>query len=270
MKRLLSIGVIGLIGLAGCVNTTTVPTSSEPPLPAPAATATAVKSAPEADASNADSVDELVNGTTTLLTFEGQGDTFLEAISEAMSTLGEPTERHFWEGNKEPNAHLQGEILIYPEQIILFAQLSQNGGTEAVRIESVSLDEAVALLSERSIPVVETTGVPDAAIAFVRAQSAGDGIWNFDVSIDHPDTGWEDYADGWHVETPDGIILGTRILFHPHVGERPFTRSMRVEIPAEISEVHIRSHDLVRGYGYETVRVPLGEAGSGEKYEVRR
>ncbi len=35
----------------------------------------------------------------------------------------------------------------------------------------------------------------------------------------------QDYVDGWHVETAEGEILGTRILLHPHVGEQPFTRS---------------------------------------------
>jgi hypothetical protein len=50
----------------------------------------------------------------------------------------------------------------------------------------------------------------------------------------HGDTGWDDYADGWRIETPAGEVLGTRVLHHPHVEEQPFTRSLGgVEIGPE-------------------------------------
>ena len=42
----------------------------------------------------------------------------------------------------------------------------------------------------------------------------------------HPDTGWDDYADGWRVLDMDGNELGMRVLHHPHVDEQPFTRSL--------------------------------------------
>jgi hypothetical protein len=48
------------------------------------------------------------------------------------------------------------------------------------------------------------------------------------VTLSHPDTGWDHYADGWRVELADGTILGTRELLHPHVEEQPFTRSLSV------------------------------------------
>ncbi len=48
------------------------------------------------------------------------------------------------------------------------------------------------------------------------------------VTLAHPDTGWDHYADGWRVETEDGTVLGTRELLHPHVEEQPFTRSLTV------------------------------------------
>lgn len=50
--------------------------------------------------------------------------------------------------------------------------------------------------------------------------------WRFDVTLLHPDTGWDDYADGWRVLTPDGVERGLRVLAHPHVTEQPFTRSL--------------------------------------------
>jgi hypothetical protein len=33
------------------------------------------------------------------------------------------------------------------------------------------------------------------------------GGWRFDVSILHPDTGWDHYADGWRVLDMDGNEL---------------------------------------------------------------
>ena len=70
---------------------------------------------------------------------------------------------------------------------------------------------------------------------------------------------------------PDGEILGTRILLHPHVDEQPFTRSLSgVVIPEDVTEVVVRSHNLISGYAPEVVTVPIGESGSGERYEVER
>lgn len=48
------------------------------------------------------------------------------------------------------------------------------------------------------------------------------------VTLAHPDTGWDHYADGWRIETEDGTVVGTRELLHPHVEEQPFTRSLTV------------------------------------------
>jgi len=59
----------------------------------------------------------------------------------------------------------------------------------------------------------------------VRASATGD-TWRFDVTIRHPDTGWDHYADGWRVLDMDGNELGMRVLHHPHETEQPFTRSL--------------------------------------------
>ena len=48
------------------------------------------------------------------------------------------------------------------------------------------------------------------------------------VTLAHPDTGWDHYADGWRIETKDGTVIGTRDLLHPHVEEQPFTRSLNI------------------------------------------
>ena len=57
---------------------------------------------------------------------------------------------------------------------------------------------------------------------------------------------------------PDGTVLGTRVLVHPHETEQPFIRSLGgVEIPQGVSEVTLRAHDRVHGYGGKEVTVKL-------------
>ncbi len=90
----------------------------------------------------------------------------------------------------------------------------------------------------------------DADVVDVRVTPDGAGSYRFDVTVRHADSGWDHYADRWDVVAPDGTVLGSRTLFHPHVGEQPFTRSLPgVEIPASIRSVTVRAHDSVHGDG---------------------
>ncbi|MCR9087192.1 MAG: hypothetical protein NXH97_10660 [Rhodobacteraceae bacterium] len=94
-------------------------------------------------------------------------------------------------------------------------------------------------------------------ITEVTAREAG-GVWRFDVTILHPDTGWDHYADGWEVLAPDGTRLGFRELFHPHVEEQPFTRSLSgITIPDTLTEVIVRPRCNLTGWAEEGVRVAL-------------
>jgi len=98
----------------------------------------------------------------------------------------------------------------------------------------------------------------EADVLAVEAALAGDGTYRFDVTVEHADTGWEHYADAWEVVAPDGTVLGTRTLLHPHVDEQPFTRSLTgVAIPDGTTEVTIRAHDSVDGLGGKEVTVEL-------------
>lgn len=120
-------------------------------------------------------------------------------------------------------------------------------------------------------------GKGNADVLHVRAVRAADGSWTFHVTVQHPDTGWEDYADGWDVVTPDGTVLKadpdspfTRLLLHPHVGEQPFTRSQSgIAIPAGVEQVRVRAHDLVDGWGGREIVVDLSRS-SGPGFEVER
>lgn len=82
----------------------------------------------------------------------------------------------------------------------------------------------------------------------------------FNVTVKHTDTGWDHYANQWDVVAPDGGILGSRKLYHPHVQEQPFTRSLSgVRIPADIKQVTIKAKDPIHGYGGLEQQVPLPE-----------
>jgi hypothetical protein len=97
-----------------------------------------------------------------------------------------------------------------------------------------------------------------ADVVDVKVEQSFDHSYRFEVSVRHDDEGWNHYADRWEVLAPDGTVLATRVLMHPHVDEQPFTRSLAgVRIPEGISTVTIRAHDLVHGYGGETVTLEL-------------
>lgn len=122
-----------------------------------------------------------------------------------------------------------------------------------------------------------TPGAADADVEYVRAVQAANGTWTFHVTVRHPDTGWDDYADGWDVVLPDGTVIRpdpespfTRLLLHPHETEQPFTRSQsNIVIPEGVTNVTVRAHDLVDGFGGREITVDL-TVRSGDGFEVQR
>ena len=84
------------------------------------------------------------------------------------------------------------------------------------------------------------------------------GGFDFHVTLQHEDTGWDHYAIRWEVTSLSGNrMFGERVLFHPHVNEQPFTRSLRaIVIPPDVREVLVRGQDKVHGWG-EPVQVRL-------------
>ncbi len=86
----------------------------------------------------------------------------------------------------------------------------------------------------------------------VKARKSGD-TWRFDVTISHPDTGWDHYADAWRILDMQGNQLAIRELAHPHVEEQPFTRSLSgVRIPEGTTQVQVQARDLPGGWNPET------------------
>ena len=98
----------------------------------------------------------------------------------------------------------------------------------------------------------------EADVVEVDIKKTGGDTYFFKVTVKHEDEGWDHYANKWDVVTPDDTVLGTRTLYHPHVDEQPFTRSLSdVKIPASITAVTVRAHDSVHEYGGKTVTVAV-------------
>lgn len=69
---------------------------------------------------------------------------------------------------------------------------------------------------------------------------------------------WKNTTNKWDVAAPDGTVLGTRTIYHPHVDEQPFTRSLSdVKVPESIAEATIRAHGSAHEYGGKTVKVAV-------------
>ena len=103
---------------------------------------------------------------------------------------------------------------------------------------------------------LSTTAIAgQASIKNARITPLGEQKYRFDVTLKHQDSGWDHYADRWEILSPNGVLLATRTLYHPHVNEQPFTRSLTVTLPSGTSSVVIQAHDSVHGYAKQTLKV---------------
>jgi hypothetical protein len=99
----------------------------------------------------------------------------------------------------------------------------------------------------------------EADVAAVAIRARGAGVYDLDVTIRSQDTGWERYADRIEALSPDGTVLGTRVLEHPHEDEQPFTRDLYgVRVPAGIDTITVRAHFRPAGFdgAVKAVRLP--------------
>ena len=98
----------------------------------------------------------------------------------------------------------------------------------------------------------------DADVVAAKVRRATNGTYDFDVTVKSDDRGWEYFADAFEVLTPDGRVLGTRVLLHPHENEQPFTRDLYgVKIPPGVERVVIRARHKPKGYGGKTLAIEL-------------
>lgn len=129
------------------------------------------------------------------------------------------------------------------------------------------IDRRIALSAALALAVALGGGARQAAageadVVSARAEREAGGSWRFEVTLRHADESWDHYADAWEVLAPDGRVLATRRLLHPHVEEQPFTRSLSgVALPDGLTRVILRGHDSVHGYGGATLELALPEEG---------
>ena len=96
------------------------------------------------------------------------------------------------------------------------------------------------------------------------------GTWRADVTLKHADSGWNHYADAWRLVDEAGNEIGKRTLYHPHVNEQPFTRSLsNFIISGKKKVIFVEAHDLKHGWSPNKVIIDLRQA-SGQKYKIRR
>lgn len=98
----------------------------------------------------------------------------------------------------------------------------------------------------------------EADIMGISVQKTDDYLYDFNVTVFHKDSGWKHYVNKWDILDSNGKVLATRTLYHPHVNEQPFTRTLsNVEIPKLIKSVTVRAYDTVHEYGGKEMVVTL-------------
>jgi len=98
----------------------------------------------------------------------------------------------------------------------------------------------------------------EADVVGAKVAHRGAGVYDFDVTVRSRDTGWDRYADRIEIVGPDGTVLGSRALHHPHDDEQPFTRDVYgLRIPPGIDRVVVRVHFKPVGFAGDTMVVRL-------------
>lgn len=98
----------------------------------------------------------------------------------------------------------------------------------------------------------------EADVLSVELEETSPNTFTIIAEVEHADDGWDHYADAWQVVGPDGKVIATRELAHPHVNEQPFIRTLLgVEIPVDVREITVRARDLVHGFGGKEVTIAV-------------
>ena len=112
--------------------------------------------------------------------------------------------------------------------------------------------------------IISPVYADDVKIVVVEFRSDEGNHWSVDVTLKHGDTGWDHYADNWRIVDDKGNILGNRVLYHPHVDEQPFTRSLSsVKVPEGTTIVYVEAHDKVHGWTPNRLKVDLNVVAGG-------
>jgi len=84
------------------------------------------------------------------------------------------------------------------------------------------------------------------------------GIYHIKVTIEHGDTGWDDYVEAWEMFAPDGTLLGSRPFFGPELEEQATVSALAgVVIPQDVETVTIRARNFPQGLNGDPVEVRI-------------
>ncbi len=84
------------------------------------------------------------------------------------------------------------------------------------------------------------------------------GIYHILVTIEHEDTGWDDYVEAWEITSPEGELLGVRPFFEPELeNTRTVSALAGVVIPEEIKSVMIRARTHPNGIEGDPFEIQL-------------
>jgi len=103
------------------------------------------------------------------------------------------------------------------------------------------------------------TDVSTQAVAVRVSVTGQEGSYQFNVTLQSPDTGCDQYADWWEIVDVEDELAYRRILAHSHVDEQPFARSGGPVGINKDDKIYIRGHMNNLGYG------SLGLSGSVEE-----
>lgn len=84
------------------------------------------------------------------------------------------------------------------------------------------------------------------------------GIYHIRVTIEHEDTGWDDYVEAWELHDPDGKIMAVRPFFEPELDQQQTVSALAgVVIPAEVKTVTIRARSHPVGLAGDPVEIQI-------------
>jgi hypothetical protein len=94
-------------------------------------------------------------------------------------------------------------------------------------------------------------------VLMVKATQS-DGIWNFDVTIHHPDANSGHMMDSIALFSPDEVQLTTADIPMPSIGAKNVTAQLNnIAIPEGVEYIIIRGHCSTDGWTHEGIIIAL-------------
>lgn len=98
----------------------------------------------------------------------------------------------------------------------------------------------------------------DAPKVLSASATQDDGLWTIKVTMSHVDTGWDHYAKGFELLSPDKKRLAYGEIARPHVGKKTIETTLTgITLPKGLTYVLIRTRCSLVGWASETERLDL-------------